>query len=226
MAVVRRCNWNRSRSCFRGVCGQVAGPGTIETDEGIAWHAASKGRIAGAMAAPAIGAASPSIPTECKERRSEWPDSPSAAWPDWCCSGTAGGSLWTAGSPMGLNLPHPAPPAQDRVCRVVHPSVSQPALVRPLARRPPPATIPPALTRTCSTPDQPGTPPTVIPETPPLGDMPGTLSIPGTTYPCDWVHGATVGTSVPERVPHRVPLAVSSAPHGGARRTTMPTLIA
>lgn len=180
---------------------------------GIAWHVASKGRIAAAVAAPAIGSARSTLVGHSANGSSGMTVNSLTINPDRMQSPAIGAMAGLAiggmaglvllahgrqffvdlGSRMELNLPHLLTPARDRVMAAVHQSVWQPALVRPVARRPPPPTLPPALTRTCSTPDKPGTPPTVIPETPPLGDMPGTPdivipgtpSIPGTTYPCD-----------------------------------------
>ena len=174
---------------------------------------ASKGRSAAAVAAPAIGSARTTLVGHTANGSSGMTVHSLTISPDrmqspaiGAIAGLAIGGMagWVLlahsqqffvdlGSPMELNLPHLLTPARDRVMAAVHQSVWQPALVRPVARRPPPPTLPPALTRTCSTPDKPGTPPTVIPEIPPLGHMPGTPdtvipgtpSIPGTTYPCD-----------------------------------------
>lgn len=195
-----------------GYVAQVDGPLKIESDEGTAWRVPTKGGIAGAIAAPAIGAAggalighsfNSSSGTTINGMTINPSRLQSTALGTMAGLGTGGvvGLLLLAhgrqfyveaGSPMQMALPRPLTIERDKISEVSGPGQAQP-IVTPVVTRPQFPVMNTSPSHTCYTPETPGTPPTVIPGTPPIGDspgtpdivIPGTPAIPGSPYPCD-----------------------------------------
>lgn len=193
-----------------GYVADIRRPVNIESDEGTAWPYPSGGTIAGAIAAPIVGAGIGALignAAHTTQSSTLGGTTLTSSSPKGIAIGSAVGLAAGAvvslallihshnfyvevGSPMELTLPQPVTLAANQVADAVRQAQSQPPPVTPIALRPTPSF--PADHGTCYRPDTPGTTPTVIPGTPatpgspgtPDIVIPGTLPIPGTPYPC------------------------------------------
>jgi hypothetical protein len=195
-----------------GYVANIAGPLTIESDEGTAWLTPSGKAQAGMVIAPlaglgigaAIGSAAHTTQSSTLGGSTITSSSP---------KGIAIGSLVglgigaavalvllthshqfyvDSGSPMEMTLSQPVTLTQSQVSNAVREALEHPIAVPIPSPRPVPAMAESTDHGTCYTPGTPGTPDTVIPGMPATADSPGTPAtvIPGipatqpTPYPC------------------------------------------
>ena len=192
---------------------RLAGPLTIESDEGTAWRNPSNSAKAGAIVAPlagaglgaAIGSAAHTTQSSTLGGTTITTGTPKGLAIGSMVGLAAGGVVALVllvrshefyvpeGAPMEMTLPEPLTLSENKVADAVKEAEEHPPALTPIARQVPaaPPTPQPANHGTCYTPDTPGTPPTAIPGTPgPDGIpgaptvIPGTPPIPGTPYPC------------------------------------------
>jgi hypothetical protein len=195
-----------------GYIGNIAGPLTVESDEGTAWRDPSSSARAGAIIAPfagagigaAIGSAAHTTQSSTLGGTTITSSTPKGLAIGSMVGLAAGGTVALAillnsrhffvdvGSPMEMTLRQPLTLSEDQVAVAVRQAQEHPVAVPMPAPRPLPYGPYNYNRGTCYTPGTPGTPPTVIPGTPPIGDspgtpatvIPGTPAIPGTPYPC------------------------------------------
>ena len=191
----------------------IAGPLTIESEEGTAWLNPSSGVKAGAILAPMaglglgalIGSAAHTTQSSTLGGTTLTSSTPKGLAIGSVVGMAAGGVVALVllthshqffvevGSPMEMTLPQSLTLAQADVVDANREAQDHPAAVPRPAPRPVPVSFPSTPTDhgTCFTPDTPGTPPTVIPGMPgpdgvpgPPTVIPGTPPTPGTPYPC------------------------------------------
>jgi len=196
-----------------GYVANIAGPITIESEEGTAWLNPSSGVKAGAIIAPMaglglgalIGSAAHTTQSSTLGGTTITSSTPKGLAIGSVVGLAAGGVVALVllthshqffvdvGSPMELTLPQPLTLAQVDVVDANREAQQHPVAVPMPSPRPQPVAFPsaPIDHGTCFTPGTPGTPPTVIPGTPgpngvpgPPTVIPGAPPIPGTPYPC------------------------------------------
>jgi hypothetical protein len=196
-----------------GYVANIAGPLTIETDEGTAWLNPSGGAKAGMVIAPMaglglgalIGSAAHTTQSSTLGGTTITSSTPKGIAIGSIVGLAAGGVVALVlmthshqffvdvGSPMQLTLPQPLTLAEDQVADANREAQEHPAVVPMAAPRLQPVAFPstPVDHGTCFTPGTPGTPPTVLPGIPgpdgipgPPTIIPGTPPTPGTPYPC------------------------------------------
>jgi hypothetical protein len=196
-----------------GYVANIAGPLTIETDEGTAWLNPSGGAKAGMVIAPMaglglgalIGSAAHTTQSSTLGGITMTSSTPKGMAIGSVVGLAAGGVVALVlmthshrffvdvGSPMQLTLPQPLTLSQDQVPDANREAQEHPATVPMPSPRPQPVAYPTTPTDhgTCFTPATPGTPPTVIPGVPGPNGVPGAPTIipgtpptPGTPYPC------------------------------------------
>jgi hypothetical protein len=188
----------------------IAGPQSVESDEGTAWRDPSDKAKLGAIIAPMAGGGLGALigsSIHTTQSASLGGMTITSSTPKGLAIGSVvglavGGVVSIAillrsrnffvelGSPMKMTLPQPLTLSDNRIADAVRWANDHPVAVPRAAPRPLPSA--PSDHGTCYTPDTPGMPPTIIPGTPPIGDspgtpevvIPGTPSIPGTPYPC------------------------------------------
>jgi hypothetical protein len=193
-----------------GYVARIAGPLTVESDEGTAWRDPSSSARAGAIIAPiaggglgaAIGSAFHTTQSSTLGGTTITSSSPKGLAIGSMVGVAVGVVVSVAillnsrhffvdvGSPMEMTLPQPLALSANQVAAAARQAQEHPVAIPMPAPRPLP--FPPYDRGVCYTPGTPGTPPTVIPGTPPIGDSPGTPAtvipgsppIPGTAYPC------------------------------------------
>jgi len=196
-----------------GYVANIAGPITIESEEGTAWLNPSGGVKAGAVIAPMaglglgalIGSAAHTTQSSTLGGTTLTSSTPKGLAIGSLVGLAAGGVVALVllthshqyfvdvGSPLEMTLPQPLTLAEDHVADANRDAQERPVSVPLLAPRPQPVAFPSTTVNhgTCFTPGTSGTPPTVLPGIPgpdgipgPPTVMPGTPSIPGTPYPC------------------------------------------
>ena len=196
-----------------GYVANIAGPVTIETDEGTAELNPSGGVKAGAIIAPIAGLGLGALignAAHTTQSSSLGGNTITTSTPKGLAIGSlvglaAGGVVALAllthshqffvdvGSPMEMTLPQPLVLSEDHIANAIREAQEHPAPVPMVAPRPLPVSFPPSPVDhgTCFTPGTPGTPPTVIPGITgangvpgPPTVIPGTPPTPGTPYPC------------------------------------------
>jgi hypothetical protein len=196
-----------------GYVASIAGPITIESEEGTAWLNPSGGVKAGAIIAPMaglglgalIGSAAHTTQSSTLGGNTITTSTPKGLAIGSVVGMAAGGVVALVllthshqffvdvGSPMEMTLPQPLTLAQADVVDANREAQDHPAAVPRPAPRPVPVAFPTTPTDhgTCFTPGTPGTPPTVIPGMPgpdgipgPPTVIPGTPPTPGSPYPC------------------------------------------
>ena len=191
---------------------KVAGPLSIESDEGTAWRNPSSGAKAGMFLAPlagfgigaGIGAAAHTTTSSTLGPNTITSSSPKGIAIGSLVGLAAGGVVALVliahshqffvdvGSPMEMTLQKPVTVAQNAIDDALREAKDHPAQIQPLAPRPVAVPYPTSTNNgTCFTPGSPGTPPTIIPGAPdangipgPPTIIPGTPPTPGTPYPC------------------------------------------
>jgi hypothetical protein len=193
-----------------GYVANIAGPLTLQSDEGTAWRDPGNGARAGAILAPfagaglgaAIGSAAHTTQSSTLGGMTITSGTPKGLMIGSMVGLAVGGVVALAivlhsrcffvdvGSPMEMTLPQPLTLSVNQVADAVRWAQEHPVAAPMPAPRPLPYT---SYDRgTCYTPGTPGTPPTITPGTPPIGNSPGTPGIvipgtpatPGTAYPC------------------------------------------
>jgi len=196
-----------------GHVASMAGPLTIESEEGTAWLNPSSGVKAGAIIAPMaglglgalIGSAAHTTQSSTLGGNTITSSTPKGLAIGSFVGLAAGGVVALVllthshqffvevGSPLEMTLPQPLTLAQADVVDANREAQDHPAAVPMPAPRPVPVAFPstPIDHGTCFTPGAPGTPPTVLPGIPgpdgipgPPTVIPGTPPTPGTPYPC------------------------------------------
>jgi hypothetical protein len=196
-----------------GYIAHIAGPITVESDEGTAWMNPSTGTKVGMVVAPlaglglgaAIGSAAHTTTSSTLAGQTITASSPKGLAIGSLIGLAAGGAVALVllahshqffvdvGAPMQMTLPQPITLAQNRVDDANREAQTHPVSVPMASPRPQPVSYPAAPVNhgTCFTPGTPGTPPTVIPGAPgpngipgPPTVIPGTPPVPGTPYPC------------------------------------------
>jgi hypothetical protein len=197
-----------------GYVSNIAGPLTIESEEGTAWLNPSGGVKAGAIIAPMAGLGLGALigsTAHTTQSSTLGGTTITSSTPKGLAIGSvvglaAGGVVALVllthshqffvdvGSPMEMTLSQPLTLAQAQVVDRDRKAQEHPAVVPMPAPRSPPVAFPSTSIDhgTCFTPDTPGSPPTVIPGTPAGPDgvpgpptvIPGTPPTPGTPYPC------------------------------------------
>jgi hypothetical protein len=193
-----------------GYVANLAGPLSLQSDEGTAWRDPGDGARAGVVLAPlagaglgaAIGSAAHTTQSSTLGGMTITSSTPKGLMIGSVVGLAVGGVVALAillhnrnffvdvGSPMEMTLPQPLMLSLNQVADAVRWAQEHPVATPVPAPRPLPY---PYYDRgTCYTPGSPGTPPTFIPGTPPIGDspgtpgtfIPGTPATPGTPYPC------------------------------------------
>lgn len=196
-----------------GYVASIAGPLTIESEEGTAWLNPSSGVKAGAIIAPMaglglgalIGSAAHTTQSSTLGGNTITTSTPKGLAIGSVVGMAAGGVVALVllahshqffvevGSPLEMTLSQPLTLAQEDVVDANREAQDHPAAVPMPAPRPVPVAFPstPINHGTCFTPGTSGTPPTVLPGIPgpdgvpgPPTVIPGTPPTPGTPYPC------------------------------------------
>jgi len=196
-----------------GYVANIAGPITIESEEGTAWLNPSGGVKAGAIIAPMAGLGLGALigsTAHTTQSSTLGGNTITTSTPKGLAIGSvvglaAGGVVALVllthshqffvdvGSPMEMTLSQPLTLAEDQVVDANREAQQHPVVVPMPSPRPVPVAFPstPIDHGTCFTPGTPGTPPTVIPGMPgpdgvpgPPTVIPGTPPTPGTPYPC------------------------------------------
>src|SRR5271155_4381502 len=193
-----------------GYVANIAGPLTLQSDEGTAWRDPGNGARAGAILAPfagaglgaAIGSAAHTTQSSTLGGMTITIGTPKGLMIGSMVGLAIGGVVALAillhsrnffvdvGSPMEMTLPQPLKLSVNQVADAVRGAEEHPAAAPIPAPRPLPYSY--YDHGICYTPGTPGTPPTIMPGTPPIGNSPGTPGIvipgtpasPGTPYPC------------------------------------------
>jgi hypothetical protein len=192
-----------------GYVANIAGPLSVESDEGTAWRDPSSKAGVGAILAPIIGGGAGALigsAAHTTQSSTLGGTTITSSSPKGVMIGSAVGlaagitvSLTIllhsrqffvdVGSPMEMTLPQPLFLTESQVAKVAREVQEHPIAVPMAAPRPlPNANFDHGI---CFTPGTPGTPSTTIPGTPTVGDIPGTPDVvipgtppmPGTPYP-------------------------------------------
>ena len=193
-----------------GYVANIAGPVTVESDEGTAWRDPSSKAGVGAILAPIIGGGAGALigsAAHTTESSTLGGTTITSSSPKGVAIGSAVGLaagvavslalllhshqfFVDVGSPMEMTLPQPLLLSESQVAKAGRDVQEHPIAVPMAAPRPlPNSTYDHGI---CFTPGTPGTPSTTIPGTPSVGDIPGTPDVtipgtpptPGTPYPC------------------------------------------
>jgi hypothetical protein len=193
-----------------GYVANIAGPLTVDTDEGTAWRNPSDAAKTGAIIAPIagtglgvlIGTVAHTTQSSTLGGNTITSSSPKGLMIGSAVGAVAGVAVMFAillhshgffvdvGSPMEMTLPQPLTLSENQLADALRQAQEHPVAAPMPAPRPLPY---PVYDRgICYTPGTPGTPSTIIPGTPPIGNspgtpatvIPGTPAIPGTPYPC------------------------------------------
>jgi hypothetical protein len=192
-----------------GYIATIAGPITVESDEGTVWLNPGNGTKAAMFGAPLaglgigalIGSAAHTTQSSTLGGTTITSSTPKGLAIGSMVGLAVGGAVALAvflhshqffvdvGSPMEMTLPQPVTLSQNRVADAVRQAQENP--VPPPMASPRPVPYYPVNHGTCFTPGTPGTPSTMIPGVPgpsgvpgPPTMIPGTPATPGTPYPC------------------------------------------